>query len=796
MESLIQDVRFAARSLRRTPGFALAAVLTLALGIGAGTTVFSAAQALLMRPLPFRDAERLAEVSLSTQGGTVFVTASDALRRAVAEERRVVQGVAGTLEEGVSLRAADGPGVANGVLVTDDYFGVMGVRPGIGRWPAAIDEAAISHPLWKSRFGGDPAVLGSTVRINGQPFRLVGVAPAELTAAWIGDRPEVWLSIAAAPRVLRDGARRSFGVNLVARLRPGVTHAQAEAALTAVVRANRDPREGEFAPNAVVLREVSPMSWTRKEDVTGALWLLALATSLVLLAACVNVAGILAARATARARDTALRMSLGATRARVVGGIVAEAMLLTLAGAAAGVLLSTWFGRLLMALPWPEAVAVELVPDARVWAFALALALVTGAAISIVPVLQTASADVVPLLKGTTELKRGGRGWMRGALVSAQIALSLLLLLGAGLFMRALDRAWSVDPGFDPAGVLTTTLDLSPSGYDPKQAAQFFDRLQERARALPGVESAALSMNVPFSQANGGMIHASVPGHTPKPGEMPFVMLNAVSSDFFRTLRLPVLTGRGFTAADENADVAVVSEALAARYWPDGNVLGKSIMMGAKPLQVIGVVREAKLRSLGETPNGLLYLPLAQAPTMPERTLNVRVREGQEGPVAAALAAEVRRLDREVPLPTFRSLRDLIGDSLLAQRLGALLVGAFGAAGLLLACVGVYGAMSYTVGQRTREIGVRMALGAQTAQVLKLVLGQGVVLAAAGIGAGLVAAVAATRVVGHLLYGVSATDPLTFATVSLLLAATTLVATYLPARRAARVDPMVALRSE
>ncbi|HEX8831133.1 MAG TPA: ABC transporter permease, partial [Longimicrobium sp.] len=531
MESLIQDFRFAFRSLRRTPGFALAAVLTLALGIGAGTTVFSAAQALLLRPLPFRDADRLAEVSLSTQDGTVFVTASEALRKVIAEQRRVVQGVAGTLDEAVSLRAADGPGVANGVLVTDDYFGVMGVRPGLGRWPAAADEAAISNPLWQSRFGGDPAVLGKTVAINGHSFRLVGVAPAELTAAWIGDRPEVWLPLAAASRVLRGGPRRTFGVNLVARLRPGVTHAQAEAALGAVVRANRNPEEGAFAPDAVVLREVSPMPWSRKEDVTGALRLLALATSLVLLAACVNVAGILVARATARARDTAVRMSLGAARARVVRGIVAEAMLLTFAGAAAGVLLSAWFGRLLMALPWPESVAVDLVPDARVWAFALVLALATGAAISVVPVLQTATDDVVPLLKGSTELKRGGRGWMRGALVSAQIALSLLLLLGAGLFMRALDRAWSMDPGFDPSGVLTTTLDLGPSGYDPKQAAEFFDRLRERARALPGVESAAVSMNVPFSQANGGMIHASVPGHTPKPGEMPFMMLNAVSSD-------------------------------------------------------------------------------------------------------------------------------------------------------------------------------------------------------------------------------------------------------------------------
>ncbi|HEX8360799.1 MAG TPA: ABC transporter permease, partial [Longimicrobium sp.] len=638
--SLIQDFRFAARSLRRTPGFALAAVLTLALGIGAGTTVFSAAQALLMRPLPYHDAARLAEVSLSTQGGTVFVTASDELRKAVAGQRRVVDGLAGTLEEGLSLRAADGPGVANGVLVTDDYFSVMGVRPGLGRWPSATDEAAISNPLWKSRFGGDRAVLGSTVKINGQAFRVVGVAPAELTAAWIGDRPEVWLPLSAAPQLLRDGPKRKFGVNLVARLRPGVTHKQAEAALTAVVRANRDPDEGAFAPDAVVLREVSPMPWHRKEDVTGALRLLALATSLVLLAACVNVAGILVARATARARDTAVRMSLGAARARVVRGIVAEAMLLTFAGAAAGVLLSAWFGRLLMALPWPDSVAVELVPGLGTWAFALALALVTGAAISIVPVLQTSSADVVPLLKGSTQLKRGGRGWMRGALVSAQIALSLLLLLGAGLFMRALDRAWRMDPGFDPAGVLTTSLDLSSSGYGPEQTTQFFGQLQERARALPGVEAASVSMYVPFSQGAGGMIHATVPGYTPKPGDMPFVMLNAVSSDFFRTLRMPVLRGRGFAPADENADVAVVSEALAARYWPDGSGVGKSIMMGKTALEVIGVVREVNLRTLGEKPHGLLYLPMAQAPGLPQRTLNVRVREGQEGPVAAALAAE------------------------------------------------------------------------------------------------------------------------------------------------------------
>jgi predicted permease len=406
---------------------------------------------------------------------------------------------------------------------------------------------------------------------------------------------------------------------------------------------------------------------------------------------------------------------------------------------------------------------------------------------------QAASTDLIPMLKGTGAGRRGGRGWMRGGLVAVQIALSLLLLLGAGLFLRALREAWRLDPGFDAAGVVTASIDLGPQGFDERRATEFFERLRERASAFPGVSSAALSMSVPFA-GGGGMLQATVPGHVPAPGEMPFVQFNGVGADYLRTLRIPLVRGREFAPGEE--DVAIVSEELARRFWPGADAVGKTISLGERGLLVVGVAREVKTFTLNEKPNGLMYVPLASRSGMPQRTLNVRVAPGRESAVAALLAAEVRRMNPDLPPPAFRSLREVIGDSLATQRLGAILVGAFGVAGLLLACVGVYGAMAYTVGQRTREIGVRMALGARAPAVLRLVLRQGVALTAAGLALGLAAALAATRVVGHLLYGVSATDPATFAAVSLILAATTLAAAYLPARRAARVDPMTALRAE
>jgi putative ABC transport system permease protein len=784
----LRNLRFAARSLRRAPGFSLAAILTLAVAVGASTAVVSAAYTLLMRPLPLRDAGRLSQVSVSAQQGKIFMAPSRETYKSLARGGRTVESAAGWNTVTLALETGGVSRVTNTTLVSPEYFSVLGIPPAMGRWGTGADEITLSDPVWRTRFGADPAVVGRTVRLNGAPFRVAGVAPAALTAAWVGARPEIWAPLAAEAALLPSHGGVA-GANLLVRLRPGVSANQAEAEILSLARASDRGAGSAFAIDGVMMQPLSPIPWERRDAVKGALQLLAIATALVLLAACVNVAGLLVARGAARAKEAAVRAALGAGRGRVAGEAVTETLLLTFCGGALGVLASAWIGAALTRLPWPDQIALEISPGAREWGFGLGLTVVLGLLLSVVPLLRAPSTDLALQLRGGDAR---GRGLAGSVVVIGQVALSVVLLAGAGLFMRALNQAWRVDPGFDPAGVVTAEIDLAPARL-AGGGGELMHGLAERARSLPGVERAALSLGAPFTNSGGGMISVEVPGReSPAPI---FAQFNAVQPDYFRLLRMRLLSGRVLTDADREG-VAVVSASMARAYWPAEGALGRRVMLGGEALEVVGVVADVKDRSLAPGDAERLYLPLAQMPGMTPPVLSLKVRPGQETAVAAALAAELRRRAPAVPPPAFRSVHDAIGESLVPQRLGAMLVGSFGAAALLLACIGVYGAMAYAVTQRTREIGIRAALGARAADTRSLFLRRAGRLALTGVGVGTLAALGATRAVRHLLYGVSHADPFVFVAVAVLLGGATLLAAYVPARRATRVDPMVSLRTD
>jgi predicted permease len=805
MDTLLQDLRFAVRSLRRAPSFTASAILTLALGIGATTAMFSAVNALLLRPVPAHEPERLVYLSLSSEGGRLFTQASYPFFREVQDRSRVLDGLAAFSARELSVRIGGINEVVSGTFVSDNYFEVLGVRPSRGRLFASSEargsEIVLAYPLWQRRFGGDPSVLGRTVSVNNQTFTVIGVAPREFTRAQIGAVPEFWLAAAAAPAVLRQPewiSGHTAGLDLVGRLKHGVSTAQAQQALSTVAREVQKEQPDAHPLDGVILREASPIPWHRKDTVLGFLKLLAIATLLVLLIASVNVAGMLLARGTAKERDTAIRLSLGASRSRIVRHLVTEGVLLFLLGGSLGVLLSIWLCDLLLAVPWPETVTLDLTPDARVLGFALLVSLATGVAFSLVPALQTSRPDLAPVLKGVSRGSTAGV-WLRSGLVAAQIALSLLLLIGTALFLRALQQAWRMDPGFDPNGVVVASLDLGPHGYPEAQGRLFYQQLADRVRALPGVEAASLAMAPPFSSNGGmGMMQMSIPGQSPPEGvPFTFAMFNVVEPDYFRLLDIPVLQGRAFSPTDREgaAEVVIVNQAMVRQYWPGQNPIGQSFSLGKSTVEVAGVVRDTRARSLDEKAQPQMYLPVAQGPFIPTMTLQMRISGDTRG-MLAAVRNEVRLLDRNLPPPAFTSLPELIGATLLPQRIGAILVGVFGVVGLLLACIGIHGALAYTVAQRTREIGIRMALGARAGHVLRLVLRQGVVVVASGMVAGIAGALVAGRIISHLLYGVSYVDPLAFGVAGLVLISAALLASYLPARRAARVDPMTALRAE
>lgn len=804
----MNDLSYALRQLRRTPGFTLAAAVTIGLGVGATTAIFSVVNAILLRPLPVAEPDRL--INIQEQTETRRFKGSHSLPE-FQEYRARADGtveIAGHHLSDIILNTGTQTRATLALDVSANYFDVLGIRPALGRFfgeaearaPGAAPVAVISHELWQNDLGGDPAVVGSTVHVNSRPLTVIGVAPEGFHGTMLGARPRVWLPLGLYgefhPRRNLQAWGASQWIQMFGRLEPGIAAEQAEAALTVIARqlaATHEYFEGE-TPVAARVRSFSAVPPSLHDGIGGFVTLLLATAALVLAIATVNVSGMLLARAAARGREIAVRLALGARRRRLVGQLLVESVLLALLGGGIGIGLAIWLTDLLSRVRPPGAgsFALDLGVDVRVLAFALAVSLVVGVLFGLAPAFHATRRSVNDTIKGGSAPPRRTR--LRSGMVVGQLALSLVLLVAAGLFVRTMQRALDTPLGFDPENVLAVELNLTLNRYGEDDGRAFYDALLERVRALPGAESATLARMIPlglsFDQTRVRLPDDPPPGEPGVP-----VGFNIVSEGYLETLRMPLLEGRTLTARDgEDERVILINRTFARRFWPDESPVGQRVQWGSQETTVVGVVPDGKYQSYTEEPTLFAYQPLAGSYS-PEMWLHVRVR-GDVASLLGAIRREIRSLDPNVAPITVTTVEDVLGTSLFAQRLAAWLIGGFGLVGLVLAALGLCGLLSFVVAQRTREIGLRMALGAGSADVVRMVLGYGMKLLAVGAAVGVAVALVSTRLIGSLLHGVSPADPITLVVVVALLGAVVLLTAALPARRASRIEPMEALRYE
>src|SRR5215207_5627965 len=804
MGTLLQDIRFGLRLLWKRPGFTAVALAVLALGVGANTAIFSVVNAVLLRPLPYPGAERVVAfdgVNLSKGINKSNMSAPDF--EDWKEQARSFEAMSLYTEGGSNLTGGTEPERVTTAWVGADFFRVIGVGAARGRAllpeddrPGGSPAVVISHGLWQRRFGADPAAVGRRVELGGRSLEIVGVMPPDFD---FPQRAQLWgplqLDVAKEPR-----DNRSYSV--VGRLREGVPLETAQAELDAV--AARLAQEYPVT-NAGWGVDLDPLKDELVGRLKATLFMLLAGVGLLLLIACANVANLLLARASGRRREVALRLALGAGRWRIARQMLTESVLLSLAGGALGAALSVWLTDLLVALaPADTPRLSEASADWRVLLFAAGASVLTGVAFGLAPALQASRYDLNESLKEGGRGASGGRSRARSALVVAEVALSLLLLAGAGLLVKSFARLQAVDPGFDAEGVLTMRVSLPGARYkEPARKAEFYAALMERVQALPGVESASATLSLPLGGSNYSVGRGFIrEGRPETPEEADNAAYAVVTPDYFRALRIPLRAGRVFDERDdmESAKVVVINEAFARKAFAGEDALGQRIQIWRDekfPREIVGVVGDTKPQALDAADPALqMYVPHRQDGTWGGLSLVLRARGAEADPLVRGVREEVRALDRELPVYDVKTMGKVVADSTAYRRVAMFLMAGFACAALLLAGVGLYGVVSYTVAQRTHEIGVRLALGARGRDILGLVVRQGMLLTLAGLGLGLACAFALTRLIAGLLYGVSAADPAVYVVVSLLLAAVALLACLVPARRATKVDPMVALRYE
>jgi predicted permease len=834
LEEFLQDVRIGVRMLRKNPSFTLVVAATLALGIGANTAIFGLVDALLLRPLPIVKAP--SELVLLVRGDGRGPALSYPDFRVLREHNEVLSDLALYTQVPISFGNNVHSEVVLGAMVSGNYFDVLGIRPYLGRvflpeedrTPGAHPVVVLSHNFWRTRFNSDLTLVGQTIVLNNQRFTVAGVGPAGFDGESPPMKVSLWIPVmmTAAMRWEPTEARHdplsnrhdeNFGA--IGRLKEGVSVTQAQATLETINRqleqSNPAPPEQRFNPNDDrSLRLLSPqgiMIGPIREMAATSSRLAGAAVLTVLLIACANVANLLMARAATRRKEVAVRLALGATRGRLIRQLLTESVLLALVGATAGLFLAYWINQLLMAFkppfPPPFTFTLNLSFDIRTFAFTFLLAIATGVIFGMVPALQASKPDVLPALKDESNAEGAHVRWLnwRNALVITQVALSLALLIGTGLFLRTLRYAQQIDLGFKPDQVLAASFNLRLQRYNEAQGREFYQRIVERVETLPGVQTASVTNLLPL-----GFIWLSTPvvpeDREVLPNEQVFAGNVSVGSRYFDTISTPLIRGRDFSAQDtiKSPQVAIVSEKLARRLWPEikdpGEALGKRLRVGRSDLiscEVIGVAKDSRnniFNRIDREPEPTIYRPFAQNYSA-LASLIVRT-DGDPRGLISAVRREVAALDENLPAQDLQPLTETVSLASWSARTGAAVLGVFSLLGLVLAAIGIYGVISYSVSRRTREIGLRMALGAETRDVIKLIVKQGMGLTLIGALIGLMLAVTVTRLLASLLYGVTATDPATFAGVVLFVIGVAMLACYLPARRATKVDPMKALRCE